>query len=634
MSESTEQLLRRLLPRYLWLRDAEDGGGVLAAIVAGLAAGYEQLRDEVDLLYDQFFIATCDPQFIPLLGDEIGVEGLAPVTGPGIGDRALVGRTIALRRRKGMLATAARGVTAASGWPAYIREGRAAVSATASVDDPGVRPAGFVTVSGRQPASATALPWSTAGRSALVSGRPIFAGEPSPGSGIGGFPAPMTVAVYVWRLLSFPVTERTAAPARDAPRAAAGRAFRFDPLGRDTQLFSVPVPPRDRELPPSPSELPLALTRDLLALALSSGQPSPVQIAGAPALAAGDLSGWHHPPGPRHADAVVDPQLGRILLAHEHAGPLAVSYAYGFPGELGGGPYGTADDYVALPPGATTVEVAAGGAVATIQAALAQAGSSGTASIVVQDSATYHAPQHGWHIAVPEGATLRISSAPEAAPLLAGEIHAQIGRQGRLELSGIALGGRLRVAGTGELAVEQCTLAPAAGTESLHAAAGVAVALSYSIAGGLAAGNATLESCIVDGDVACSETVALEHCTLLGSASAPTLQAGDCLITGRLSGTRGLVRTTYAGDGFGSLLTAACTGPWDGAARFVSTRFGDPGYCQLSLSCPSSISAGGSLGSELGAFNWLGQPERFARVPLILQELLPAGIGACVDYVT
>ena len=142
MSESTEQLLRRLLPRYLWLRDAEDGGGVLAAIVAGLAAGYEQLRDEVDLLYDQFFIATCDPRFIPLLGDEIGVDGLAPVTGPGIGDRTLVGRTIALRRRKGMLATAARGVTAASGWPAYISEGRAAVSATASVDDPAVRPPG------------------------------------------------------------------------------------------------------------------------------------------------------------------------------------------------------------------------------------------------------------------------------------------------------------------------------------------------------------------------------------------------------------------------------------------------------------------------------------------------------------
>jgi hypothetical protein len=632
MTEQTRQLLARLLPRYFWLRDAEDGGGVLDALIAGLAAGYEELRGDVDVLYDQFFIATADPRYIPLIGAGIGLDGLAPVGGPGIGDRALVGRTIWLRRRKGMLATAARGVTAASSWPCYIREGRAAVCATAAVAESGPQPPGFTAISGRTPGAAMDSPWSTAGRSACVSGRPMFAGRPSPGSGVAGFPAPATVAVDVWRLVSFKVTGQTASRAHDAPGRVAGRAFRFDPLGRDKQLFAVPELPSDRELPPAPNELPLPLTHELLPQALRAGA---LEVDGCATLVAGDLREWHHPPGGHHADAVVDPRLGRALLARAHDGPLAVTYAYGFSGELGGGPYGTADDYAAPAAGMSVVQVAAGGGgggVATIEAALAVAGSAG-ASIVIEDSATYTGPHGGWQIVVPEGVAVRIASAPGAAPVLAGDMHASVANEGRLELSGLWLDGSVRVEGTGELAIEQCTLVPVPGRDSLRAGAGVAISLSFSIAGGVKGSDATLASCIVDGSIACTKSLDVEQTTVLGSAGAPTLDAGDCLVTGALSGERGLVRTSYTGEGLGSLQSSGSTGPQHGAVQFVSTRFGDPAYCQLSLSCPSTISAGAALSTEMGAFNWLGQPERLSRVSLILQELLPAGIGACVNYV-
>ena len=644
MSTPSEQLLRRLLPRYYWLRDAEDGGGVLAAVVRSLAAQYDGLLGDVELLYDQFFIATCDPEQVPLLGDEIGVPGLAPVAGPGVGDRALVGRIIQLRRRKGSLATAARGVIAATGWGTYIQEGRTVVSATASVRDEGMQPPGLVTISGRTPAAELAQPWSGAGRTVSVSGRPLFAGETAVGSaGTAGYPAPATVSLHVWRLMSFPVTSRTASPARDAPARCSGCAFRLDPLGRDIRLFAVPSAPVDRELPPTMDELPLPLSQELLAQMLTTERPAPVQVAGCGAVIAGDLRDWDHPPQLERADAVVDPRLGRLLLAKEAADAVTVSYAYGFPGEIGGGPYGTADDYTPLPAGASMIQVAqtdpgqAGVAepgndsVRSIEAALAAAGGP-AASITIEDSATYTAPGR-WPITVPDGAALRIASAPEAAPVLVGDIYARVGRQARLELSGVMVAGTLTVEGQGELAIEQCTLSPERARDSVRAATGVAVALSFSILGAIAAPDATLTSSIVDGDVTCGGSLDLEQVTVLGDVKAQTIQAGDCIFTGALSGATGLLRTSYLAGGGGALQQLSCTGPRDGEVRFASTRWGDADYCQLSLACPRSVAAGGALGSEMGAYNWLGQPERFARVPMILQEFLPAGIGASVNYV-
>jgi hypothetical protein len=634
MSTPAEQLLRTLLPRYFWLRDAEDGGGLLDALVRGLAGQYDALRLDVDLLYDQFFLATCDPQYVPLIGDEIGITGLAPATGPGIGDRAFVGRAIQLRRRKGSLATAARGVIAASGWATFVQESRDAVIATASVRDPGGQPPGFVQISGRTPAAERTRPWSAYGRAPSISGRTLLAGEPPQRrAGAAGFPAPGTVALYVWRLVSFPVTGRTASPARDAPARVARRAFRLDPLGRDIRLFTVPSPPSDRELPPSQDEIPLPLTVELLSEALQSGSP-PVQVAGCPSLAAGDLRDWRRPPRLGRVDAVVDPLLGRLLLAKERTDNPAVGYAYGFLGELGGGPYGTVDDYSALPADTAIIHVAQDGTVSerTVEGAVA-ATDGRDGSIVIEDSATYAAPGRHWAIDVPDGVLLRIASAPEAAPVLAGDLRLRVGRLARFELSGIVLGGTLSIEGQGELAIQHSTLAPDAGRDSLRASKDVAVAMSFAIVGGVKASELSLSSSIVDGSIACAATLDIEQVTVLGEVSSPTLDAGDCIITGVLAGERGLLRTSYLGQGPGSLPALDCTGPQDEAVRFSSTRWGDPDYCQLSLACPRSVAAGGAQGTEMGAFNWLGQPARLARVPVVLQELLPAGIGVSVTWV-
>ena len=57
---------------------------------------------------------------------------------------------------------------------------------------------------------------------------------------------------------------------------------------------------------------------------------------------------------------------------------------------------------------------------------------------------------------------------------------------------------------------------------------------------------------------------------------------------------------------------------------FVSTRYGDPGYCQLARDCPVEIRQGAEDESELGAFHDLYIPQRWAALAARLQEYTPA----------
>lgn len=67
---------------------------------------------------------------------------------------------------------------------------------------------------------------------------------------------------------------------------------------------------------------------------------------------------------------------------------------------------------------------------------------------------------------------------------------------------------------------------------------------------------------------------------------------------------------------------------------FASTQYGDPAYCQLSLSCPIQIRTGAEDGGEMGAFYFLKQPQRKGNLLASLDEYLRAGLEAGLFYVT
>ena len=74
------------------------------------------------VLYDNWFIETCDEWVVPYIGDLLGVRPIRAVESAGVSARAYVANTIAYRRRKGtavVLEQLARDVT---GWPARAVE--------------------------------------------------------------------------------------------------------------------------------------------------------------------------------------------------------------------------------------------------------------------------------------------------------------------------------------------------------------------------------------------------------------------------------------------------------------------------------------------------------------------------------
>ena len=663
--ESTAALLRELLPRFYWLRDAE-ARGALEALVAALAVEYEQLRDEVEGLYDDLFIETCAPEIVPYIGEGIGVTGLGPVRGPGVGDRAWVGRTIGFRRRKGTLAAAARAAAAATGWAVYVQEGSAVTGHTQSVVYPEPRSGRLADMVDTESLAAPDAPWSTLTRWASVAGRPVTAGEPAARQPAprAGYPAPLTVAAAAWRLEPFPVVGRTPAAAAET----GGRGFRFNPAGVDAPLFAAPRSEGDATLPPARAELPLPLTTASLREALRSAR-SPLDapvVVWRPAdsgrrepfeLAADDLADWR---SAADAEAVVDPVRGRLLFRRPPPDDVQVDYAYGFSGALGGGPYGHASSYAPLGPHTRVLHVtrsaASGPGVAaaygSLEAALAAAAEAPPRSdclVLIEDSATYTAPDGAWRIVLSDGRSVRIVSTPAAAPVLAGslEVHADAGS--RLELSGLMVLGRLAIGGDGEVAAEHCTLVPGDDVSvTVTGRSAAALSLSYSVVGRVDPGGAArvgVENAIVDGrggDALGSERrpageLDLRQVTVLGATTARTIVAENSIFAERLTASGaepGLITASFVAGGSrpGTVLASASADTANVRPRFTSTRWGDPGYGQLDLRCPAEIACGAELNGEMGAFNWLRQPTRFARLPIVLGEMLPAGVSASVEY--
>lgn len=67
---------------------------------------------------------------------------------------------------------------------------------------------------------------------------------------------------------------------------------------------------------------------------------------------------------------------------------------------------------------------------------------------------------------------------------------------------------------------------------------------------------------------------------------------------------------------------------------FVSRRYGDPGYGQLELRCAAQIRKGAESGAEMGAFEFLKQPQREANLCTALNEYLRFGLESGLFYVT
>ncbi len=377
--------LYQLLPAVYRNRDAEHDE-VLKQLIALIAGQVAVLEENFEQLYDNQFVETAVPWALPYLGDLLGIRGLltgATARSP----RAEVGHTVAYRRRKGtapMLELLARDVT---GWPARAVEFFERLAATQHLNHLRPECQSFASLRNARELEFVGTPFERLRRTGEV--RHIESGH-------GKWNIP-NVGLFLWRLRSYSRTASPMVPVGELSPgdALANRRFRVHPLGFDSQLFILPVTEDDITHLAEPINVPLPITRRMLAakedenfapsaalygpgLSVSIerwvleqtvlGQLTPAHYEPIPPeqVIVCDLSDvkddlnnslWNHETKATVDQVAIDPVLGRIILgsvAADHPSPRA-TYHYGFSFDLGGGEYPRTGSFDASSP--TTILV-------------------------------------------------------------------------------------------------------------------------------------------------------------------------------------------------------------------------------------------------------------------------------------
>ncbi|UCH58779.1 MAG: hypothetical protein JSV61_11240, partial [Anaerolineales bacterium] len=240
MSSSNQERLYNLLPPIYRSRDLEQGEP-LRALMAVLESVYQALETDIEALYDNWFIETCDEWAVPYLADLVGITDLTDVKHLLVSQRRRVANTIGYRRRKGTVAVLEQVITDVTGWPARVVEFFQQVATTQHVGH--VRPGqgGFIDLHQAAPKTGS---FDTAAHTIDVRqpGSASAATGP-PTSAIQGMYNLTHVGVFLWRLRNYYVKGSPArAVGRDnkTQRALPPGCFTFDPLGRDLPLFNRP----------------------------------------------------------------------------------------------------------------------------------------------------------------------------------------------------------------------------------------------------------------------------------------------------------------------------------------------------------------------------------------------------------
>jgi hypothetical protein len=526
VNESVRERLYNLLPSIYKIRDIERGDEALRALMAVIQSEFDRLEADIGGLYNDWFIETCAEWVVPYIGDLLGVCNLQSVESAGIfSQRAYVANTLRYRRRKGtvpVLEQLARDVT---GWPARAVELFERLITTQHVNH--VRLHSAVTVDLRNAGQLELLdgPFEHAAHTAEV--RRIATGR-------GKYNIP-NLGLFLWRLQPYFVTRSTPRPVSDPDD---GR-YRFSPLGNDIRLFNrprteteithlaeevdVPGTLRRRALHDDLEALRQTLADDqpeMESLFLSTENPAfqvfvedadgelapfpPEEILICDLSDVSDLPDWRRPPvtktytsRTRLDDSVdppiplevelpirvaLDPETGRLAFPEGTvAERVAVSYAYGFSSDIGGGPYGRRQSVTvpaSLETWSRTVsqnDPTAGRS--KLADALADWTTDGSdeAIITIADSGTY---AEDISIDLSGGRSLVIQAADGELPTLRlfngpddlGELvmTGGNGSEAVLTLNGLWIEGGIRIAANslGKLVLDHCTLVPGRGLDA------------------------------------------------------------------------------------------------------------------------------------------------------------------------
>jgi hypothetical protein len=245
-AEDFAQRLYSRIPGHYRVYDAERGQPLLA-LLRVVGAQMANVRQDLDVLWDNFFIETCDDWVVPYIGAMVGANLLQQPVGQS--NRLDVLNTVTWRRSKGTPQMLQALSQAISGWPAdlaefflslgwsqnlnHVRLNRpltpdlhdpAQLGLLGHANDPFAHAADFK--------SSRALDGSRATDTSLSMGIPAW--------GTPGRYQISNLGVFVRRLQTFPVRGSTPAAVAPGGTAPAGTAcFTFNPLFRNGPLFDT-----------------------------------------------------------------------------------------------------------------------------------------------------------------------------------------------------------------------------------------------------------------------------------------------------------------------------------------------------------------------------------------------------------
>lgn len=668
--------LYRLMPALYRQRDAA-AGEPLRALLGVLEHELEVLETDIDRLYENWFIETCDEWVVAYLGDLLGVSQLGDEQHLVFSQRARVANTLRYRRRKGTVAALQAVAQDATGWHARAVASFERVAAMQHTQHVRLDRAHTIDLRGEAALESPVDPFDRTAR--LVDVRRI-------GSGRGRHNV-HNVGVFIWRASSYPLSHA----GRPVPGEPRGR-FTFDVLGRDLPLFGRPHSP-DADIDAGVEDgLPRILSRRAFAADLAdyharhrttpevqrpadTGLYGPrrsfvINVEGVPIapsrVVAADLADWVLPT----AGVAIDVERGRIAFAagERPKGGVVVSYRYGFSADLGGGPYDRQSSLAVPAPDTFHAQVATAGqtvanesvpAFATMAEAVEAWRASGRPGLIeILDSEAYELPA----LELPAGHALTIQAVDGVRPAfrsasvavrVAGSTASDVADTA-LIFNGVLFAGDVEIAGSLALTLHHCSVP--GGVTTVRDADAFHLTLDRAIVGPLrCAGEGTsidaLDT-IVDGAVTATG-FRCERTTLLGAVAVREMAlASETIFAAPVTVERrqtGAIRFSYVPSGSVTpprfrcqpdLALAGANAPTRPrverrlAPVFTSVRFGDPGFAQLSARCAAEIAAGAEDGSEMGAFHHLHQPQRAATLRAIVEEYLPLGLEAGIVFVS
>lgn len=337
MNYQPEERLYKLLPAIYRIRDEELNHGTLRALLGVIEKEIIQIEDDIENLYENWFIETCDEWVVPYIGDLLDVKlyskGFRTF---GEERRAYIANTLALRSRKGTVPILEQLVFDVTGWRARVVENFKSIATTQNINN--IRPE-VVTVNLRKLSQNFARTLDIRRNS----------GEGSVNLG--------SINILIWRLKSYPIERVTA---RLYLNQNSGQFYTFSPLGEDIPLFNQPQTETEITSLAKPINLPAALEFDRAAIiaeldARRQGidddgyfnSDTPVleifadnELIKPEEILINDLTNWEVPASNFQPKVVIDLKLGRLAFATETAPKIVeVSYSYAFSNNIGGGSY-------------------------------------------------------------------------------------------------------------------------------------------------------------------------------------------------------------------------------------------------------------------------------------------------------